>query len=141
MANQSPQQADSMTVDVDNLYREESYTDLRAASVRVLVPVKLDGSLDSSRPTHYIGDTTLMTQMGPLPVQFPLEAENLADALAKFPDGVREAIERLQERAKEMAREEASRIVVPGKGPGGMPGGFGGGGLGGLGGKGKISFE
>jgi hypothetical protein len=136
MANQSPQQADSMTVDVDNLYREESYTDLRAASVRVLVPVKVDGSVDPSRPTHYIGDTTLMTQMGPLPVQFPLEAENLADALAKFPDGVREAIERLQERAKEMAREEASRIVVPGKSPGGMPGGFGG-----LGGKGKISFE
>ncbi len=143
MANQSPQQVDSMTVDVDNLYREESYTDLRAASVRVLVPVKLDGSVDPSRPTHYIGDTTLMTQMGPLPVQFPLEAENLADALAKFPEGVREAIERLQERAKEMAREEASRIVVPGKGPGGMPGGGfgGGGGLGGLGGKGKISFE
>jgi|LNFM01.1.fsa_nt_gb rhamnose utilization protein RhaD (predicted bifunctional aldolase and dehydrogenase) len=142
MANRPPQQADSMSVDVDNLYREESYTDLRAASVRVLIPVKLDGSADPSRPTHYIGDTTLMTQMGPLPVQFPLEADNLADALAKFPDGVREAIERLQERAKEMAREEASRIVVPGKAPGGMPGGgLGGGGFGGLGGKGKISFE
>lgn len=142
MANRPPQQADSMSVDVDNLYREESYTDLRAASVRVLIPVKVDGSADPARPTHYIGDTTLMTQMGPLPVQFPLEADNLADALAKFPDGVREAIERLQERAKEMAREEASRIVVPGKAPGGMPGGgLGGGGFGGLGGKGKISFE
>lgn len=142
MASRPPQQADSMSVDVDNLYREESYTDLRAASVRVLVPVKVDGSPDPERPTHYIGDTTLMTQMGPLPVQFPLDADSLADALAKFPEGVREAIERLQERAKEMAREEASRIVVPGKGPGGMPGGgFGGGGLGGLGGKGKISFE
>jgi len=137
MSTRSPQQADSMTVDVDNLYREESYTDLRAASVRVLIPVKLDGSADPSRPTHYIGDTTLMTQMGPLPVQFPLEADNLTDALAKFPEGVRDAIERLQERAKEMAREEASRIVVPGTTSGGMPGG----GFGGLGGKGKISFE
>ncbi len=138
MANPPQQPADSMSVDVENLYREESYTDLRAASVRVLIPVKIDGSTDPSRPTHYIGDTQLMTQMGPLPVQFPLDADNLADALAKFPDGVREAIERLQERAKEMAREEASRIVVPGKPAGGMPGG---GGFGGLGGKGKISFE
>ncbi len=138
MSNGPPQQADSMTVDVENLYREESYTDLRAASVRVLIPVKLDGSIDPARQTLYIGDTTLMTQMGPLPVQFPLEAADLREALAKFPEGVRDAIERLQERAKEMAREEASRIVVPGKMPGGMPGGIPGGGFGG---KGKISFE
>ena len=74
MANRPPQPADSMSVDVENLYREESYTDLRAASVRVLIPVKLDGSTDPTRPTPYIGDTPLMTQMGPLPVPFPLEA-------------------------------------------------------------------
>ncbi len=136
MATRPSQSAESMSVDIDNLYREESYTDLRAASVRVLIPVTADGTEDQARKRMFIGDTTLMTQMGPIPVQFPLEVETLKEALEEFPEGVREAIERLNERAKEMAREEASRIVVPGKAPGGMPGGLPGGGFGGLGGRG-----
>ena len=63
-----------------------------------------------------------MTQMGPLPMQFPLEANSLQQALAAFPEGVRQAIERLSERA----RDESSRIVVPSSklpGGGGLPGG------------------
>jgi hypothetical protein len=125
-----------MTVNVDNLYREETYTDLQAASVRRLVPVTVSGEPDPKRPVLYIGDTTLMTQMGPLPVQFQIEADSMQDAFAKFPAGVRGAIERLNERAREMAREEASRIVVPsGMPPGGGPlGGMGGGPGGGRGG-------
>ncbi len=134
-----PQTPDSMTVDTDNLYREDTFSDLRAASVRQLTPVHPDGTPDPARAAMYIGDTTLMTQMGPLPVQFPLEASSLEDAFRKFPEGVREAIERLNERAREMAREEASRIVVPSKMPGG---GLPGGGLGGLPGKGgKIVLD
>ena len=125
MAQSGSRGLESFTVDTDNLYREESITDLQAATIRRLVPIKLDGSADPSRPERYIGDTTLMTQMGPIPVQFPLEASSLAEAFAKFPEGVGEAIERLNERAREMAREEASRIVVPGQGGGpGMPGGI-----------------
>jgi len=133
--------ADSMSVDLANLYREESYTDLQSASVRVLIPVFPDGSADASRAAMYIGDTTLMTQMGPIPVQFPLEAESLDKAFALFPEGVRGAIERLNERAREMAREEASRIMVPGKTPGPGMGGMGGG-LGGMGGgRGKFIID
>jgi hypothetical protein len=122
MAEAGAQGVDSLTVDTSNLYREESVTDLRAATIRQLVPIKLDGSDDPSRTRRFIGDTTLMTQMGPIPVQFPLEATTLAEACAQFPEGIRGAIERLNERAREMAREEASRIVVPGQGGGGMPG-------------------
>lgn len=137
MATRPPMSADSMSVDLENLYREESYTDLQAASVRVLVPVKSDGSTDLSRPHMFIGDTTLMTQMGPIPVQFPLEAETLQQAFDLFPEGVQQAIQRLNERAREMARDEASRIVVPSKMPGaGMPGG-----LGGAPGKGKLILD
>ena len=136
MATRPPMSADSMSVDLENLYREESYTDLQAASVRVLVPVKSDGSPDPTRPHMFIGDTTLMTQMGPIPVQFPLEAESLQAAFALFPEGVQQAIQRLNERAREMARDEASRIVVPSKMPGGMPGG-----LGGAPGKGKLILD
>ncbi|NIR30093.1 MAG: hypothetical protein GWN84_12420 [Gammaproteobacteria bacterium] len=131
-----------LDVDTENLYREETFTDLRAASVRRLTPVNPDGSPDSERETMFIGDTTLMTQVGPMPVQFGIEAETLEQAFKKFPEGVKGAIERLNERAKEMAREEASRIVVP---QGGVPPGFtGGGGHGGpmpSGGGGKIMLK
>lgn len=115
---------DSMTVDTENLYREESITDLRAATIRQLIPILPDGSDDPDRPRRFIGDTTLMTQMGPIPVQFPLEADSLADAFELFPEGIKGAIEKLNERAREMQREEASRIVVPGQSPAGgaMPG-------------------
>ncbi len=123
MAAENAQTPDSLSVDVDNLYREESFTDLRAANIKRLTPVTDSGENDPRRPTQYIGDTTLMTQMGPIPVQFPLEAESLKAAFEKFPEGVQAAIERLQERAQEMAREESSRIVVPGGGaPGPLPG-------------------
>ncbi len=128
MASRSGMTPESMSVDTTNLYREEVYSDLRAASIRVLTPVKVDGSPDPERTRQFIGDTQLMTQMGPIPVQFELAAENLEEAFAQFPQGVREAVERLSERARDMAREEASRIVVPSK----MPGGGSGGGLAGI---------
>lgn len=115
---------ESFSVDTENLYREESITDMRSATIRQLIPINQDGSEDNSRPRRFIGDTTLMTQMGPIPVQFPLEAETLEAAFDLFPEGIKEAIEKLNERAREMAREEASRIVVPGQGGGGAAGGM-----------------
>ena len=119
MTDQRGPSAAEITVDTANLHREEVFTDLQAASIRRLTPVKTDGSQDNGRDVMYIGETNLMTQMGPLPVQFPIEAKNLDDAFSQFAEGVKGAIERLNERAKEMAREESSRIVVPGApGPG-----------------------
>lgn len=120
-------------VETQNLYREEVYTDLRVATIRKLVPVKADGSPDDSRPALFSGQTNLMSQAGPLPVECPIEATNLEEATAKFPEAIKEAVDRLVEEAKEIRRREASRIVVPG-GPlpgGGMPGGGGGGIIGG----------
>ena len=113
---------DGLEVDVANLYREESITDMKAATIRQLIPINVDGSEDTSRSRQFIGDTTLMTQMGPIPVQFPLEAETLAEAFDQFPEGIKGAIEKLNDRAREMAREEASRIVVPGQGGAGGAG-------------------
>lgn len=123
MAADATQTPDSMEIDVDNLYREESFTDLRAANIKRLTPIDRNGEVETSRASQYTGDTTLMTQMGPIPVQFALEADSLSEAFEKFPQGVQEAIAQLQERAQEMAREDASRIVVPGGGPGPQPGG------------------
>lgn len=123
MADEQNQGLRDLGVDVENLYREEVFTDLGAASIRRLTPVKVDGSDDASRPTMYIGETSLMTQMGPLPVQFPMEVDTLAEACRQFPEGVKAAVERLNERAREAMRDEASRIVVPTGMPPGMAGG------------------
>lgn len=126
MSDENRTSAAEISVDTDNLHLEEVFTDLRAASVRRLTPVKADGSPDPGREVIYIGETNLMTQMGPIPVQFPIEAKSLDDAFGQFAEGVKGAIERLNERAKEMVREESSRIVVPGAAPPGL-GGVGGG--------------
>jgi hypothetical protein len=52
--------------------------------------------------------------MGLIPIQCELEAENLNEALDKFPAAVNDAVEKLVEKANEMRRQEASRIIVPG---------------------------
>jgi hypothetical protein len=118
-----------MQVDLENLYREESFTDLRIAQIRRLTPVKPDGSDDEARQVMFIGETQLMSQRGPLPIHTPIDATTLEQALEKFPEAINAAVERMIEEAKELQRQEASRIVVPGQGPGGL------GGLGGPGGK------
>jgi hypothetical protein len=119
VSDETPAELAEIRVQEDNLYREETFTDLRVATIRRLVPVKRDGSPDPSRPELYSGQTNLMSQAGPLPVECPLEATTLNDAIDKFPEAIQAAVERLIEEAKEMRRREASRIVVPGQGPSG----------------------
>jgi hypothetical protein len=131
VAEDEPQTIHEIEVDVASLYREEIFTDLRVASIRKLVPIKPDGSPDPSRPPLFTGQTTLMSAAGPLPVQCPIEADTLEEAAQRFPEAIRQAVERLVEEAREIQRREASRIVVPGAVPipglkGGSHGGMGG---------------
>ena len=69
------------TVDKSNLYREESFTDLKVASIRRLVPVNLDGTEDTSRTPIFVGHTQLMSQEGPLPIQARLSATTMEEEL------------------------------------------------------------
>ena len=62
------------TMDAASLYREEIYTDRKVGTLRVLVPVKRDGAPDTLRRTVYQGEAQLMTNMGPLPISFDIEA-------------------------------------------------------------------
>jgi len=110
-----------LRVDTANLYREEMFTDLRVATLRRLVPVRLDGTDDPSRPILFSAQTTLMTQAGPVPVSAAIEATTLAEATQKFPEAIQAAVERLVEEARELQRREMSRIVVPGSMPPGPP--------------------
>ena len=134
---QAGQRLDEISADLDNLHREDVFSDMRLATIRRFQPVRRDGSLDPTRPTTYIAETTIVSQLGPIPVQSPIEADSLKDAFSKFPEAIQAAVERLSERAQEMRREEASRIVVPGAMPpdlggGGRPGGGRPGGGGGI---------
>ena len=137
MANES-NAFNEVKVDKTNLYKEESFTDLKVATIRRLSPIREDGSPDTARPVLFTGETTLMSDRGPLPIQCSIEAADLNEAMDKFPEAVQGAVEKLIEQAREMQRQQMSRIVVPGQGGGGLPG-AGGGGLPGAGG-GKLIF-
>ena len=70
----------------------------------------------------YSGQTQLLTPAGVLPLGFEIEAMSLEEALKKFPEGVKVALEQAIDEAREMRREAASRIVVPDVGSGVGPG-------------------
>ena len=108
-------------MDLDSMYREEVFTDRKIGSIRVMHPVKSDGTEDSDRPVVYIGQAQLMTQMGALPLVFEIDATSLSEALDKYPDNAQLALEKTMEEIKEMQRQQASSIVMPGDQ--GMPGG------------------
>jgi hypothetical protein len=118
LSTDSPNPLGDIAVDPNNLYREETFTDLKVATLQRLTPIKPDGSSDPSRETLYVGQTQLLSQAGPVPVHCPIEASSLSEAMEKFPAAVKQAVERLVEEAREIQRQEASRIVVPGA-PGG----------------------
>ena len=114
-------------LDAAGLYREEVFTDRRAGTLRKLTPVTIDGNVDNTRQVLFSGQTQLLTPAGVLPLVFEIDAQTLEDALKKFPEGVKEALEQAIDEAREMRREQASRIVVPevggGLGPGPAAGG------------------
>ena len=112
------------TVDRKNLYRAEAITDLKVASIRRLVPVLPDGTEDKSRTPLFMGHTQLMSPQGPVPIQSPLAANNLEEAMDVFPDAMKKALEEVVESVKKMQEEEMrqkqrddSRIIVPGRQP------------------------
>ncbi len=112
-------------LDADSLYREEIFTDRRAGTLRRLTPVTVEGAVDPARAVLFSGQTQLLTPGGVLPLGFDIEAATLAEALSRFPDAVKLALDEAIEEAREMRREASSRIVVPDAGALGVgpPGG------------------
>ena len=120
------------TMDATSLYREEIYTDRQIGTLRVLVPVTADGTPDAARATVYTGDAQIMTNMGPIPISFDIEATNLRDAIAGYAEAAQVGIERTMKQLQELRRQQQSSLIVPppgaagalgGLGPGGLPGG------------------
>ena len=103
-------------MDAANLYREETYTDLKAGSLRKLVPVTADGAEDPSREPIYTAVAQVMTPGGVLPLSGEVHgAKTLAEAMAGFPAAIKQALSDLREEMEAMQRERASQIVVPGR--------------------------
>ena len=119
-------------MDPNSLYREEIYTDRAAGTIRVLVPVTRDGGPDQTRPTLYIGEAQILTNMGPLPISFEIEATSLGTAVQQYSEAAKEGVERAVRELQELRRQASSSIVLPGAGAAaGLPGGMPPGGLGG----------
>ena len=128
MSNERPLEPQ---MSVDALYREDVFTDQRVGTVRRLTPVKSDGSDDASRPSIFIGQATVMTPMGSLPLSFELAAKTLAEAVAQFGPAAQVAIEEAARELQEMRRQAASSIVIPEAGSAALKG---------MGGKGGIQI-
>jgi len=109
----------------DGLYREDSFTDRQVGTIRQLTPVTSTGEQDESRPVLYMGATQVMTAAGPMPLNFDISAENLADATEGFGPAAQQAVEEMAAKMEEMRREQASSIVVPGQERGPAGGGSG----------------
>ncbi|MDZ4198593.1 MAG: hypothetical protein U1E27_04815 [Kiritimatiellia bacterium] len=103
----------SVTVHEDQLVREETFTDLHAATIRRLTPVTPDGERDASRPVRFSGHTQIMSSAGALPLDFEIDAQDLAAAFKAFPAQVETALQELAAQMESLQRERASRIVSP----------------------------
>lgn len=108
-------------VDTKNLYKEQIITDFKIATIRQLTPVNLDGSVDQSRETIFIGSTQLGTPQGPIPMQAKLEASNIEEAMDAFPKAMEietqkvvESFKRMQEQQEQQKKAKDSRIIIPG---------------------------
>src|SRR5688572_4653758 len=112
-------------MDPGELYREEVITDRRVGTIRVLTPIRSDGSADAKRATLYVGEAQIYTNMGALPLSFEIGAKTLADAVSGYADAAKEAVDRAMRELEEMRRQAASSIVIPRGGAGGA-GGLGG---------------
>jgi hypothetical protein len=109
-------------MDVNALYQEEIFTDRRVGMIRRMTPITAEGVRDLQRKVLYVGQAEIMTNMGPMPINFDIEAETFADAIAGFGAAAQAGIERTVQQIQEMRRQQASQLVVPQGGMGGLQG-------------------
>jgi len=111
----------NFTVDKNNLYREESITDLKVASIRRLMPINADGTEDASRTPVFMAQTKLISPEGPVPLQSALKAGSIEEAIDEFPGAMQRALGEVVKGLKKMREQqmrgqnEDPRIIVPGR--------------------------
>jgi hypothetical protein len=128
MADRQEDRMSDPKMDPTSLYREEVFTDRKVGMIRVMHPVKADGTSDSARHAVYVGEAQMYTSMGALPLSFEIDADSLTEAVSNYAAAAKDAVERTVKDIQELRRQAASSIVIPqggapGFGPTGMPGG------------------
>ena len=111
-----------MGINVDNLYREEVYTDLESGAIKCYIPIKIDGTSDETRERKFMVMTNIMSPQGIIPISALLDEDvnTLEKAIIGFREGIDNRIEQMVEDAQRQAIEEQSRIVTPDEVQGGM---------------------
>jgi len=115
----SNSERNQIEMNAGGMYREETFTDNAVGTLRRLTPVKVNGDPDNTRSIQYVGSTQVMTQAGPLPLSFEIEANSMSEAVAAFGECAKSAFAKTMEELRELQRQQASSIVVPGAGGGG----------------------
>ena len=117
---QNPQT--ELKIDRGNLFKEETFTDLKVGMIKRMTPVKSDGAVDKTRKSVFVGQTSLMTPGGPLPLQAVIQAKDLQQAIKKFPEALQESMDRLieevqkyQEQQENQIQKPDSNIIIPGR--------------------------
>ncbi len=114
-----------ITMNPEHLYREEIYTDLQAGTIKRLIPVTDEGMIDPNRSEVFLGQATVLTPIGSLPLSFEIEARSLREAVEKYGEAAEKGLKETMEELRRLQQEQASSLVIPKSGvPGGeMPGG------------------
>ncbi len=109
---------ETVQMDPEHLYREEIYTDLKTGTIKQLIPVTGEGLPDPSRKTIFLGQATVLTPMGSLPLSFEIEAKTLREAVEKYAQAAEQGLKETLEELRRLQQEQASSLVIP---KGGMP--------------------
>lgn len=109
MAAEGQEQKIDFKVKTDSLFREEIITDLNIATIRKMVPVKTDGSDDTSRTEQFFGQTQLMSPQGPVPLHAVLPGNNLEEAIASFESAMTVSFNQMVERMKKAQEEQQKK--------------------------------
>src|SRR5258707_14493689 len=104
-------------MDPTSLYREDVITDRRVGTLRVMTPIKTDGSTDLGRQVVYVGEAQVLTQAGLLPMVFEIDATSLANAVEKFAAGATVPIQRTRRRPHDLRHV----VAPPNLGPPSLP--------------------
>ena len=100
MPNHAEKTKINLNIDRNNLYREDSVTDIKVAAIRRLTPIKSDGSDDDSRASIFMGQTQLMSPSGPILLQSLLEAKTLEEAMDNFPIAMQKEVDKAMAQAE-----------------------------------------
>ena len=121
----TPEPKETPKMDAADLWKEEVFTDRKVGTIRRLTPVKADGTTDAARKPQYLGEASLYTPAGTLPLTFEIPADSLEKAVAAYGDSVQKAFQEAMDELQEMRRKASQSIVIPKGGAAGLTGGAG----------------